>query len=139
MVCLIIVIWILSCSWHQTTNLVFPNFFHEYFSVLSVEKRKKHFSLVQNWEKDCFRPIKSLISFSTDKTVKYSWKKLGKTRLVVWWFDVTNKICSKILLWKLIPYTCHYNPLLIWNRSLLKNADLGLDFLFLIHKLSNIK
>ena len=43
-------------------------------------------------EKKCFRPIISLFSFSTAQTEKNSWKKLGKTRFVVWWFDVTNKI-----------------------------------------------
>ena len=31
-----------------------------------------------------------MFSFSTAQTEKNSWKKLGKTRLVVWWFDVTN-------------------------------------------------
>ena len=39
--------WLLSCSWHQTTNLVSPNFFHEFFSVLVVEK-EKNFWLVPN-------------------------------------------------------------------------------------------
>ena len=32
-------------------------------------------------------PIKSLLSFSTAQTEK----KLGKTKLVVWWIDVINK------------------------------------------------
>ena len=36
--------------------------------------------------------MKSLFSFSTAQTEKNSQKKLGKTRLVVWWFEVTNKI-----------------------------------------------
>ena len=39
-----------------------------------------------------FGPMKSLFSFSTAQTEKNSGKYLGKTRLVVWWFDVTNKI-----------------------------------------------
>ena len=44
-------------------------------------------------EKTRFGPIKSLFSFSTAKTGKSSWKKLGKTKLVVKYFDeVTNKI-----------------------------------------------
>jgi hypothetical protein len=54
--------------------------------------------LVQNKFFLCFGPSKSLFSFSTAKTEKNSWKKLGKTKLVVWCFDVTNKIVhSKIL------------------------------------------
>ena len=32
-----------AISNHQTTNLVFPNFFHEYLTVLSVEKEIKLF------------------------------------------------------------------------------------------------
>ena len=80
---------------HQTTNLVFPIFFHEFFSVEQL-KAKTNFSLVvQNWEKTCFGPIKSFFSFSTAKTEKNSWKKLVKTKLVVWWFDVTKKICVR--------------------------------------------
>ena len=35
--------------------------------------------------------MKSSFSFSTAKAEKNSWKKLGKTRLVVLWFDVTKK------------------------------------------------
>ena len=33
--------------------------------------------------------------FPTAKTKKNSWKKLGKTLMVVWWFDVMNKIVNK--------------------------------------------
>ena len=39
--------------------------------------------------------MKSLFSFSTAKTEKNSWGKLGETKLVVWWFDVTNKIYAE--------------------------------------------
>jgi hypothetical protein len=38
-----------------------------------------------------FGPMKSLFSFSTAQTEKNLWKKLGKTKLVVWWFDFMNK------------------------------------------------
>ena len=72
---------------HQTTNLVF----HEYFPVWAVEK-KRNFSLVQNRFCLSCGPMKSLFSFWTAKSEKNSWKKLGKSRLVVWWFYVTNKI-----------------------------------------------
>ena len=41
--------------------------------------------------------MKSLFSFSTAQTEKNWWKKLGKTRLVVGWFDVTNKIQITVL------------------------------------------
>ena len=33
--------------------------------------------MVQNWEKICFGPIKSLLSFSTAQTEKNLWKKIG--------------------------------------------------------------
>ena len=36
--------------------------------------------------------MKSLYSISTAKTEKKKLGKMEKTRLVVWWFDVTNKI-----------------------------------------------
>ena len=36
-------------------------------------------------------------SFSTAQTEKFLWKKLGKTRFVVWWFDVTNKILLQLI------------------------------------------
>jgi c-di-AMP phosphodiesterase-like protein len=71
---------------HQTTN-----FFHKFFSVLAVEKEKKLFY----WSKKSF-----FSQFWTNKKIVFcfncsNWekfvKKLGKTRLVVWWFDVTNK------------------------------------------------
>ena len=76
----------MSCSWHQTPNLVFPNFFHEFFSAWAVEKENKHFigpKQVFSW---CYYGLmKSLFTFSNAE------KKLGNTRLVVWWFDVTNR------------------------------------------------
>ena len=43
----------LSCSWHQTTNLAFPNYFHEFLSVwenkhfIGPKLRKVHGK--QNW------------------------------------------------------------------------------------------
>ena len=77
---------------HQTTNIVSPNFFPEIFSVLAVEKENKLFIGPKQFFFFSFGPIKSLFSFSTAKTEKNLWKKLGKTRLIVWWFDVTNKI-----------------------------------------------
>ena len=57
-------------------------------------KKKTNLSLVQNQEKPWFGTIKSSFSFSTPQAEKNSWKKLEKTRLVVWWFDVTNKVFS---------------------------------------------
>jgi hypothetical protein len=36
--------------------------------------------------------MKSLFSFSSGQTEKNSWKKMGKTKFLVWWIDVTNKI-----------------------------------------------
>ena len=37
-----------------------------------------------------------------------------------------------------IPYTHHYNPLLIWNHSWIKTEDFMLTFPCLLHKLSVI-
>ena len=65
---------------HQTTNLVFSVFFHEFISVWTVEKENKpaiHWSKTE--KKNCFGPIKRLFSFSMAKTEKNSWKKLGIT------------------------------------------------------------
>ena len=91
---------LISCSWHQTTK---PRIlFSPIFSQFKRLKQKTNFYLVQKWEKNCFGPIKSLVSFSTAQTEKNSWQKLGETRFVVWWFDVTNKIyifCQFLLFW----------------------------------------
>ena len=47
---------------------------------------------------------------------------------------ILHKIKPKITL----PYARHYNPLLIWNRSWLKTADIFEEFPYLVHKLSVI-
>ena len=47
---------------HQTTNLVFPNFFHEFFSVLVVEEINKLF-IAQ--KKACFLSVMG----STEKNI----------------------------------------------------------------------
>jgi hypothetical protein len=70
-------------SIHQTTNLVFPNFFPK---VLAVEKEKTFIGSKQVFSQ-CWTN-ESFFSFSTAQTEK----KLGKTQLLVWWFDVMNKI-----------------------------------------------
>jgi hypothetical protein len=58
---------------HQTTNLDFPNFFHEFFSVLAVEKENKFFQLLkqffsQFWANDRF------VFFSTAQTENFEGK-----------------------------------------------------------------
>ena len=66
---------------HQTTNLVLPNF-PPRFSVLAVEKEKKLF--IGPKQVFCqFSTNKKFISFYNFSTEINSWKKLGKTRLVV--------------------------------------------------------
>ena len=45
-------------SIHQTTNLDFPNFFYEFFSVTAVEKEDKLF-IGPKLKKTCFGPIKT--------------------------------------------------------------------------------
>ena len=74
---------------HKTTNVVFPNFFYEFFSAWAVEKDNKLFIgpkqiFSQFWTNEKF------VFFFNCSTEKISWKKMRKTRFVVWWFDVTN-------------------------------------------------
>jgi len=52
--------------------------FPQFFSVLKIEKETK-----------LFIGEKFIFYFKTEK-------KLGKTRLVIWWFGVTNKIQNNI-------------------------------------------
>ena len=59
---------------HQTTNLVFSNFFHEIFSVLGDEKENKFF-IGPKLRKNTLFWIKSLFSFSTAQAEKTSWMK----------------------------------------------------------------
>ena len=78
-------------SKHQTTYCVFLNFFHIFFfqfELFEQLKKKTNFLLVQNRFFSQSWTNEKLLSFSTTKTEK----KLGKTRLVSWWIDVTNKI-----------------------------------------------
>ena len=72
--------------------ILFPPIFSTIFSpALAPEKGSKLF-IGPKLVFLSFGPMKSLFSFSIAQTKKNSWKKLGKTRLVAWWFDVTNKI-----------------------------------------------
>ena len=67
----------LSCSLHQTTNLVFPNF----FSVLAVVKEEKKY-----WS-ETFGSMKSLFSVSTAQTEKIFLEIIGVNKigsLVIW-------------------------------------------------------
>ena len=89
---------LIFCSWHQTTKprILFSANSTNIFQLEQL-KKKTNFLLVQNRLFLSFGPMKSLFSFSTAQTEKILWKKLGKTRLVVWWFDVTNKIQTIVL------------------------------------------
>ena len=84
----------LSCSWHQTTKprILFSPIFSTKFSQLEQLEKKSNILLVQNRSFLSFGPMKSLFSFSSGQSENNSRKKLGKTKFVVWWFDVTNKI-----------------------------------------------
>ena len=75
-----------------TLILISPN-----FSQLEQLKKKTNFLLVQNMFFLSFGPMKSLFSFLKSQTEKNSWKKLGKTRLVVWCHkqDIRSQIFSK--------------------------------------------
>ena len=72
----------LVCNINPPNNQsCFPEFFPQIFLSLAVEKASKKFF---GWFKTGFFSVKSLFSFSTAQTQKNSWKKLGKTKLVVW-------------------------------------------------------
>jgi hypothetical protein len=97
----------ISCSSHQTTNLVFPNFFNEFFSTWAVEKENK--LLVQNSFFFQFWTNKNFVFFFNLQTEKKSWKKLGITRLVVWYYlmsrtrykrNIRITFTTKIPIWK---------------------------------------
>jgi hypothetical protein len=70
---------------HKTTNLVFPNFFHEFFSALSVEKENELF-IGPKLKKKLFWTNKKSVCFLFQllKLRENGGKKLEKARLVVW-------------------------------------------------------
>ena len=79
---------------HQTTNLVFPKFFHKCFSVLSSWRREQAFHWYKN-EKKPFCTNKKFFLFQLLKLRKMYGNNWGKQN---WWFDVMNKIleCRRI-------------------------------------------
>ena len=59
---------------HQTTNLVFPNYFNKFFSVWAVEKENKLFIGAKLRKKTCFGPIwKVCFLFQLLKLRKKTW------------------------------------------------------------------
>merc|ERR1711956_45068 len=74
-----------------------------------------------------FGPMKSLFSFSSPQAEKGSWKKLGKTGFVVWWFDVTNKILIIINTFQFFS-----PPLLLSSSLLLSSVIFVADFCLLL-------
>ena len=62
-------------SIHQRANLVFPNFFHEIFSVLAVQKERKLSIGPKAVFFLSFGPMKSLFSSSTAQLRKFRGKK----------------------------------------------------------------
>ena len=68
---------------HQTTNLVFPYFFHKFFSDWAVEKENKLFIGSKQGFFLSFGTMKSLFSFYWEKFVeKFGDNKIGG--LMVW-------------------------------------------------------
>jgi len=55
--------------------------------------------------------------------------------IIFWVLNVKIYILQKYVL---LLYACHYNPLLIWNRSWLWTADFRPTFPCLVHKLTLI-
>ena len=75
---------------HQTTNLVFPIFFYEIFSVEQL-KKITNFLLVQNSFFSVLDQWKVCYLFQLLKLRKIRGKNWGKQKLFFWWIDVTNK------------------------------------------------
>ena len=75
-------------SINQTTNFVSPNFFHEFFVVWAVEKDNKLFIGPKHFFFSVLDQRKVNFLFQL-LNWEVSWKKLVKTRFVVWWFNVT--------------------------------------------------
>ena len=76
-------------------NFLIPNnqsFFPQFFSVWGVEKENKLFIGAKLRKKTVLDQWKVCFLFQLLKLRKIWWKFFGKTRLVVCWFDVTNKI-----------------------------------------------
>ena len=75
----------ISCSWHQTTNFVFPKFFHEFFIVSAVEREKKLFvGPMTNNEKNLFWLNKKFVFFFfSGSNLEKFMEKIGKIKLVV--------------------------------------------------------
>ena len=78
----------LSGGYHPVRDIkpriLFSPIFSTKFSQLEQLKKKTNFLLVKNSAFLSFGPMTSLVSFSTAKTEKKSWKKLGKRKLVIW-------------------------------------------------------
>ena len=71
-------VYLVRASNYQTTNLVFPNFFHEFFSAKAVDKEQTFY-----WSKTGF--FLSLGPMKNSKMLKLrKFRKKIKTRLVVW-------------------------------------------------------
>ena len=69
-----------KASIHQTTNLFFPIFFHQFFWVLAVEKDNKLFIGPKQIFFSQFWTNESLFSFSTAQLRKFYGKNWGKLR-----------------------------------------------------------
>ena len=72
-------------SIHQTTNHVFPNFFHEFFSVLAVERENKLLFIGQK-QSQFWTNEKFVFFFNCSNWEKFA-EKIGENKigcLVVW-------------------------------------------------------
>ena len=92
-------------SIHQTKNIVFPIFFHEFFSVWPDEKENELFIGPKLRKKICYGPVKSLFLFQLLKLRKFRGKNWGKqdswfggfmsrTRYVLHFFSNCRALCS---------------------------------------------
>ena len=65
---------------------------YDFFNKCLLEFIMIFFCNWQTEKKNCFGPMRSLFSFSTAQTEKKLWRKLWKTRFVVWWFDPMSSL-----------------------------------------------
>ena len=111
--------------------------FPQFFPRMSSWKENEFFIGPKLRKKTCLGPQKCLFSLSTTQAEKNSWKKLGKTRLVVWWFDVTNKIVTgKWIFLKLDMQL--FVDFCVFSRFWLNLLDLNLKF-FCFDVQNNVK
>ena len=99
--------------------------------IYIIQPKKNKFEHVQT----CLNKILDMISHKKLKRSHHHIIHSLYKYIIFWVLNVKIYIPQKYVL---LLYACHYNPLLIWNRSWLWTADFRPTFPCLVHKLSVI-